>query len=142
MPNRKVGYSPHVPHTVATRHLLLANARSPDSALLYMYKVSAFSALTLLVGLPPGCRKSIRTIKNGVMRCWCGYLSGAKCKWFAYGPADATANPSSLASLKSRMILPLWYRLTQVVLEKRPLNEYEVVVVVVMVAAVLIVCII
>jgi len=23
--------------------------------------------------------------------CWCGYLSGAKCKWFAYGPADATA---------------------------------------------------
>ena len=30
--------------------------------------------------------------------------------------------PSPLASFKSRLILPLWYRLTQVVLEKRPLN--------------------
>jgi len=30
--------------------------------------------------------------------------------------------PSSLASFKSRLILPFWYRFTQVVLEKRPLN--------------------
>ena len=30
--------------------------------------------------------------------------------------------PSSLASLKSRLVLPFWYRLTQVVLEKRLLN--------------------
>ena len=35
------------------------------------------------------------------MRCWCGYLSGVRCKWFAYGLADAAATPSSLASLKS-----------------------------------------
>jgi len=28
----------------------------------------------------------------------------------------------SLASVKSRLVLPFWYRLTQVVLEKRPLN--------------------
>jgi len=27
------------------------------------------------------------------MRCWCGYLSEARCKWLAYGPADATATP-------------------------------------------------
>ena len=40
----------------------------------------------------------------------------------ADGPADATATPSSLASVKSRMVLPFWCRLTQVVLEKRPLN--------------------
>jgi len=60
--------------------------------------------------------------KNWVMKCWCGYLSGAKCKWFAYGPSDATATPSSLASVKSRIVLPFWYRLMQVVLEKRPLN--------------------
>ena len=38
------------------------------------------------------------------------------------GPADATATPSSLASLKPRMVLPFWYWLTQIVLEKRPLN--------------------
>ena len=31
--------------------------------------------------------------------------------------------PSSLASFKSRLVLPFWYRLTQVVLEKRPLNR-------------------
>jgi len=40
----------------------------------------------------------------------------------SYGPADATAAPSSLASLISRMALPLWYRLTEVVVEKRPFN--------------------
>jgi len=28
-----------------------------------------------------------------------GYRSAARCKWFAYGPADATATASSLASL-------------------------------------------
>jgi len=31
-------------------------------------------------------------------------------------------NPSSLASFKSRLVLPFWYWLTQVVMEKRPLN--------------------
>ena len=30
--------------------------------------------------------------------------------------------PSPVASFKSRLLLPFWYRLTQVVLEKRPLN--------------------
>ena len=72
-----------------------------------------------------GIRKSIWPAKNWVMRCWCGYLSGARCRLFAYGPADATASkktPSSLASLKSRLVLPFWYQLTEVVLEKRPLN--------------------
>ena len=28
-------------------------------------------------------------------RCWCGYPSGARCKLFAYGPADATAIPKA-----------------------------------------------
>ena len=31
--------------------------------------------------------------KHWVMRCWCGYLSGARCRLFAYGPANATASP-------------------------------------------------
>ena len=30
--------------------------------------------------------------------------------------------PTSLASFKSRLVLPFWYRLTQVVLENRPLT--------------------
>jgi len=45
-----------------------------------------FSALTLLVR----GRKSIQHVKNSVMGCWCGYLSGARCR-FAYGSADAIA---------------------------------------------------
>ena len=48
--------------------------------------LSAFSALTLLVGRQeghPAC-------KNWAVGCWHGYLSGARCR-LAYGPADATA---------------------------------------------------
>jgi len=37
---------------------------------------------------------------------------------------------SSLASFISRLVLPFWYRLTQVVLEKRPLYGCSVVVVI------------
>jgi len=47
------------------------------------------------------------------MGCWHGYLSGARCR-LAYGPADATvAHSLSLASVKSRLVLPLWYWLTR-----------------------------
>ena len=56
---------------------------------------------------------------------WCGYLFRVRCRLFAYGPADATSipkSPPSLASLKRRLVLPFWYRLTQVVQEKRPLS--------------------
>jgi len=27
-----------------------------------------------------GCRKGIRPVKNWVVRCWCGYLSGVRCR--------------------------------------------------------------
>jgi len=74
-----------------------------------------FSALTLLVGRQEGHS----ACKNWVVRYWRGYLSGARCKWLAYGPAGATAIPSSLAAVKSRKF---WCRLIQVFLEKRPLN--------------------
>ena len=50
-----------------------------------------------------GDRKAICPVKI-VVRYWHGYLSGARCKWFAYGPADATATPSSHALVKSRMV--------------------------------------
>jgi len=58
------------------------------------------------------------------MRCWYGYLSGARCRLFAYGPADAIHPqvPSSLATFKSRLVLPFWYQFIQIALEKKPLN--------------------
>ena len=37
-----------------------------------------------------GGRKGIRPVKNWVVGCWHGYLSGERCR-LAYGPADATA---------------------------------------------------
>jgi len=50
-------------------------------------------------------RKGIRPVKlSDEVLYYHGYLSGARCTLFAYGPADATAIPSSLASLKSRMV--------------------------------------
>ena len=57
-------------------------------------KLYAFSALTLLVGRQeehPAC-------KNWLMRCWCGYLSVARRRLFAYGPADATASKNPIIS--------------------------------------------
>jgi len=35
-------------------------------------------------------------LKNWVMKCWYGYLSGPRCNWCAYGPFNASATPSSL----------------------------------------------
>jgi len=71
-------------------------------------KVSAFSALTLLVGR----QKEHPACKNCVMRCWCGYLSGARCRLFAYGlgPADATAsqNPSFSPSPSFTVLVPAY----------------------------------
>jgi len=68
--------------------------------------------------------KTIKPLLLRVTRCWFGYLSGARCRLFAYGPADATASkkPIISCSCKSRLVLPFWYRITQAVLEKRPLN--------------------
>ena len=74
-----------------------------------------------------GLRKSIWPVKTEWRGVGMVYLSGVRCRLFAYGPADATVippkTPKSLASFKSRLVLPFWYRLTQVVLEKTPLNR-------------------
>jgi len=45
-----------------------------------MLKLS-FSALMLLIGR----QKGHSACKNWVVKHWCGYLSAARCKWFAYG---------------------------------------------------------
>ena len=69
-----------------------------------------------------GSRKGIWPVKMWVLGCWRGYMSGARCRLGPrYGPADATAT-HFLASVKSRLVLPLWYQLTSVVPDKGPLN--------------------
>jgi len=68
----------------------------------HFYCISfAFSVLMLLGGRQeghPAC-------KTWVVKIWRGYLSGARCKWFAYGPADATVTLSSIAPVKN----PEWF---------------------------------
>ena len=69
-----------------------------------------------------GSRKGIRLVKNWVVGCWHGYLSGARCR-LAYGPADATATHCLLSCFsKIQTVLPFWYRLTRVVPDKGLLN--------------------
>jgi len=56
----------------------------------YWVENHGFGALTLLVGHQEGHP----VVKNWVVRCWRGYLCEVRCKWFACGPADATATSS------------------------------------------------
>jgi len=57
---------------------------------------TAFSTLTPLVRH----QEEHPAFKKSAMKCWRGYLCTAKCKQFAYGPADATATPLPFGSLK------------------------------------------
>ena len=59
-----------------------------------------------------------------VLDCWCGYLSGARCKGLAYGPADATATLSSLQKNPEWLIVPVQaYMGPGLSWKKRPLNN-------------------
>jgi len=75
------------------------------------------SALTLLVGRQeghPACKK----LSGGVLT-WLSVWSKVQtCIW----PSWCDCHSLSLASVKSRLVLPFWYRLTPVVLDKGPLN--------------------
>ena len=73
--------------------------------------------MTLLVGRQeghPACKK----LSGGVLA-WLSVWSEVQtCIW----PSWCHYHSLSLAPVKFRLVLPFWYRLTQVVLEKRPLN--------------------
>jgi len=71
-----------------------------------------------------GIRKSIWPVKTewwgvGVVSSMQG---GAHCLHMVQLMLMRPKNPLSLVSFKSRLVLPFWYRLIQVVLEKRSLN--------------------
>ena len=76
-----------------------------------------FSALTLLVGRQeghPACKK----LSGGVLA-WLSVWSEVQ-TWI--WPSRCHCHSLSLASVKSRLVLPFWYWLTRVVPEKGPLN--------------------
>ena len=92
------------------------------NCLLALYKLLykllfAFSALTLLVGRHewhPACKK----LSGGVLAWLSVWSEMQTCIW----PSWCHCHSLSIASVKSRLVLPFWYRLTSVILEKRPLN--------------------
>ena len=77
----------------------------------------AFNAVTLLVG-----RQEEQKLSGEVL-VWLSIWSEMQivCIWSSWCHCIRKP-PSSLVSFKSRLDLPFWYRLTQAVLEKRPLN--------------------
>ena len=81
------------------------------------YQLRALSALTLLVGQQeghPACKK-----QSGGVLVWLSVWSKVQtCIWSGW----CHCHSLSLASLKSRLVLAFWYRLTWVVPEKGSLN--------------------
>ena len=78
---------------------------------------TAFSALTLLAGQQEGhlaCKK----LSGGVLARLSLWSEVQTCIW----PSWCHCHSLSLASVKSRLVLPFWYRPTRVVPEKGPLN--------------------
>ena len=79
-----------------------------------------FSALTLLVGRQeghPACKKLL----SGWVLPWlsvCVWSKVQTCIW----PSWCHCHLLSVASVKSRLVLPFWYRLTRVVPDKWPFN--------------------
>jgi len=84
----------------------------------YVSILFAFSALTLLVGRQeghPACKK----LSGGVLTRLSVWSEMQTCIW----PSWCQCHSLSLASVKSRLVLPSWYRLTRVVLDKGTLNR-------------------
>ena len=78
---------------------------------------SAFSALMLLVGRQeehPACKK----LSGGVLAWLSDWSEVQTCIW----PRWCHCHSLSLASVKSRLVFPLWYWLTRGVPDKGPLN--------------------
>ena len=84
--------------------------------LTYLF-IYAFSALMVLVRRQeghPACKKQ----SGGVLMWWSLWSKVQTCIW----PSWCHCHSLSLAAVKSRLVLPFWYRLTRVVPEKGPLN--------------------
>ena len=111
-----------------TLHLNLASNTAAEcycclldnAELVYNYitsRLNAFSALTLLVGRQeghPACKKL-----SGGLLAWLSVWSEVQtCIW----PSWCHCHSLSLPSVKSRLVLPLWYRPTLVVANRGPLN--------------------
>jgi len=98
MTSRQIQHSASL-QTVTFRCRWLPTAHtSPRSLNVEKKKVDAVQIISMV-----DCNFVV-SFTTWVMRCWHGCLSGAGCKWFAFGSTDAIAVPSFLASLKFRIV--------------------------------------
>ena len=110
----------HTTYTTSAQHEYNAEKQKALSVY-YSVRCCAFSALTLLVERQeghPACKKQ----SGGVLARLSVWSEVQTCIW----PRWCHCHSLSLAPVKSRLVLPFWYRLTQVFLEKRPLNGCSV----------------
>ena len=77
----------------------------------------AFGALTLLVGWQEG-HSACKQLSGGMLAWLSVWSEMQTCIW----PSWCHWHSLSLASVKSRLVLPFWYRLTRVVVDKGSLN--------------------
>ena len=88
-------YSPHVVHSVVNTPSVCQ--LQPDATLQHKIVQSFIIISHNYIYVPSvlwrcwlGGRKGIQPVKNCLVGCWRGYLSGVRCR-LAYGPADAAA---------------------------------------------------
>ena len=96
--------------------------KNPKVVLFYSYSfISTTVVPSVLWRCWLGGRKGIRPVKNlsGGVLAWLSVWSEMQtCIW----PSWCHCHSLSLASVKSRLVLPFWYRLTRVGREKGPLS--------------------
>ena len=80
-------------------------------------RVFAFSALMLLVGRQEG-HAACKKLSGGVLAWLFVWSKVQTCIW----PSWCHCHSLSLASVKSRLVLPSWFRLNRVIPDKGPLN--------------------
>ena len=95
-------------------------SNSEISNIFYIHKQHAFSALTL-VGWVSRRASGPQKMSNEVL-VWLSVWSEVDCLHMVQLMPLPPKIPSSLASFKSRLVLPFWYWFTEVILEKRSLN--------------------
>ena len=98
-------------------HCQFLTSATPGTIHLLMSETMAFSAVTLLVGRQEG-HPACKNLSGGVLA-WLSIWSEVQT---CICPSWCHCHSLSLASVKSRFVLPFWYRLTRVVLDKGPLN--------------------
>ena len=113
-----VAYYDSYPKRISSILLVRADVGTGrPTCILIFFIFNAFSALMLLVGRQEG-HPACKNLSVGVLAWLCVWSEVQTCIWHSW----CHCHSLSLASVKSRLVLPFWYRLTLVVPEKGQLN--------------------